>query len=92
MLLPPAPAAALAVALELAGDPAASRRELSALGALADAGERAAKTRERALQLAGTLPVMPLYVEGLRGRLNPALVDVRRDGFGLWMLDDGWWP
>jgi hypothetical protein len=92
VLLPPAPAAALAVVLELAGDPAASRRELSALGALPEAGERAARTRERALQLAGTLNVLPLYVEGLRGRLDPALVDVRRDGFGLWMLDDAWWP
>jgi hypothetical protein len=92
VLLPPAPAAALAVVLELSGDPSASRRELSALGALADAGERAGKTRERALQLAGSLPVLPLYVEGLRGRIDPALVDVRRDGFGLWMLDDAWWP
>ena len=92
VLLAPAPAAALAVVLELAGDPAASRRELSTLGALADAGERAAKTRERALQLAGTLPILPLYVEGLRGRLDPAVVDVRSDGFGLWMLDDAWWP
>ena len=92
VLLPPLPAPALAVVLELAGDPAVSRRELAPLGALADAGERAGKARERALQLTGTLPVMPLYVEGLRGRLDPALVDVRRDGFGLWMLDDAWWP
>jgi len=59
---------------------------------VADAAERAARTRDRALQLAGILPVLPLYVEGLRGRLDPALVDVRRDGFGLWMLDDAWWP
>ncbi len=92
VLLPPAPAAALAVVLELAGDPTASRRELAPLGALTDAAERATRTRERAVQLAGTLPVLPLYVEGLRGRLDPALVDVRRDGFGLWMLDDAWWP
>ena len=92
VLLPPAPAAALAVVLELAGDASASRRELAPLGAVADAGERAARTRERALQLAASLPVLPLYVEGLRGRLDPALVDVRRDGFGLWMLDDAWWP
>ncbi|HZW87877.1 MAG TPA: peptide ABC transporter substrate-binding protein [Myxococcaceae bacterium] len=92
VLLPPAPAAALATVLELAGDPAATRRELSTLGAVPDAAERAARTRERALQMAGTLPVLPLYVEGLRGRLDPALVDVRRDGFGLWMLDDAWWP
>ena len=92
VLLPPVPAAALAVVLELAGDPAESRRELAPLGAVADAAERAARTRDRALQLAGILPVLPLYVEGLRGRLDPALVDERRDGFGLWMLDDAWWP
>lgn len=92
VLLPPAPAAALAVVLELAGDASASHRELAPLGALADAGERAARTRERALQLSATLPVLPLYAEGLRARLDPALVDVRRDGFGLWMLDDAWWP
>ena len=78
--------------LELAGDASASRRELAPLGAVGDTGERAARTRERALQLAASLPVLPLYVEGLRGRLDPALVDVRRDGFGLWMLDDAWWP
>ncbi|HZJ53692.1 MAG TPA: hypothetical protein VFD38_06095 [Myxococcaceae bacterium] len=92
VLLPPVPAAALAVVLELAGDPGASRRELAALGALADERERAARTRERALQLAGALSVLPLYVEGLRARLDPALVDVRRDAFGLWTLDDAWWP
>src|SRR5262249_3781822 len=92
VLLPPMAAPALAVVLELAGDPASTRRELAALGALADPGERSARTRERALQLAGSLPVLPLYVEGLRGRLDPALVDVRRDAFGLFVLDDAWWP
>jgi len=92
VLLPPAPAAALGVVLELAGDAAESRRELAPLGAVADAGERAERARERALQLAATLSVLPLYAEGLRARIDPALVDVRRDGFGLWMLDDAWWP
>lgn len=92
VLLPPAPAAALAVVLELAGDPALQRRELSALGAVPDAAERAARTRERALQLAGSIPVLPLHAEGLRARVDPALVDVRRDGLGLLVLDDAWWP
>ena len=92
VLLPPLPAPALAVVLELAGDADVSRRELSALGALPDAEARAARARERALGLASTLPVVPLYVEGLRARLDPALVDVRRDGFGLLVLDDAWWP
>lgn len=92
VLLPPLPAPALAVVLELAGDAAVQRRELAALGAVPDAAERAARTRERALQLAGTLPVLPLHVEGLRARLDPGLIDVRRDGLGLLVLDDAWWP
>ena len=91
VLLPPVPAGALGVVLELAGD-VESRRELAPLGAVADTSERAARARERALQLAATLPVLPLYAEGLRARVDPSLVDVRRDGFGLWMLDDAWWP
>jgi hypothetical protein len=92
VLLPPLPAPALATVLELAGDAATSRRELPALGAVLDTAERAARARERALQLTGSLPVVPLYAEGLRARIDPALVDVRRDGLGLLVLDDAWWP
>ena len=92
VLLPPLPAPALAVALELGGDVATADRERAALGALSDPAERAARARERALQLASALPVLPLYVEGLRARLDPGLIDARRDGFGLWVLDDAWWP
>ena len=92
VLLPPLPAPALAVVLELTGDTAAQRRELAALGAVPDAAERATRARERALQLAGTLPVLPLHVEGLRARLDPSLIDVRRDALGLLVLDDAWWP
>jgi hypothetical protein len=92
VLLPPLPAPALALVLELAGDATAARRELMALGAVSEAQARAVRARERALQLGGVLPVLPLYVEGLRARLDPALVDVRRDGFGLFVLDDAWWP
>src|SRR5262249_8389840 len=92
VLLPPLPAAALAVVLALAGDAAASRRELPALGAIPDAAQRAAKAAERALALANTLPLLPLYVESVRVRLDPRLVDVRRDAFGLVVLDDAWWP
>ena len=92
VLLPPAPAAALALVLELTGDLGTSRAELAALGGLADPAERAARGRDRALQLGSTLSVLPLYAEGLRARVDPALVDVRRDAFGLLMLDDAWWP
>ncbi|HVP62267.1 MAG TPA: peptide ABC transporter substrate-binding protein [Myxococcaceae bacterium] len=92
VLLPPLPAPALAVVLELAPDPELARRELAALGALPDGDARAARARERAQQLRGALPVVPLYVEGLRARVDPAMVDVRRDGFGLMVLDDAWSP
>ena len=92
VLLPPLAAPALAVVLALAGDSEASRRELPALGAIPDAAQRAAKAAERALALAPTLPLLPLYVEGTRVRLDPRLVDARRDGFGLTVLDDAWWP
>jgi len=92
VLLPPLPAPALAVVLALSGDAEASRRELPALGAVSDATQRGAKAAERALALAPTLPLLPLYVESARVRLDPRVVDVRRDAFGLWMLDDAWWP
>ncbi len=44
VLLPPAPAAALAVVLELAGDARRAAGSSPPLGALSDAGERAART------------------------------------------------
>src|SRR5262249_28798102 len=50
VLLPPVPAAALAVVLELAGDPAVSRRELAPLRAVAHAGARAASARGQSPQ------------------------------------------
>jgi hypothetical protein len=92
VLLPPLPAPALAVVLALAGDGEATRRELPALGAIADAAQRGARAAERAAALAPTLPLLPLYVEGARVRLDPRLVDVRHDAFGLLVLDDAWWP
>jgi peptide/nickel transport system substrate-binding protein len=92
VLLPPLPAPALAVVLALSGDAEAARRELPALGAISDATQRGAKTAERAVALAPALPLLPLYVESARARLEPRLVDVRRDAFGLWVLDDAWWP
>jgi peptide/nickel transport system substrate-binding protein len=92
VLLPPIPAPALAVVLELSGDSEASRREIPALGALPDAEARATRVRERALALGASLPLVPLYVEGMRARLDERLVDARRDAFGLWVLDAVWWP
>ncbi len=90
VLLPPVPAPALALVLGLAEDEALLRRELPALGAEADAAARAAVVAQRAHALAAGLPVLPLYVRGLRAGLSSALLDVRRDGFGLLVLDDAW--
>jgi peptide/nickel transport system substrate-binding protein len=92
VLLPPIPAPALAVVLSLSGDGEANRRELPPLGAISDTEARAARVRERALALGTSLPLVPLYVEGIRARLDERLIDARRDAFGLWVLDDVWWP
>jgi hypothetical protein len=90
VLLPPLPAPALAVVLGLGGDAALVHRELQALGAVADADARGARARARARELAQELPLLPLYVRGLRVQLSEALVDARRDAFGLLVLDDAW--
>jgi len=90
VLLPPLPAPALAVVLMLADQPQVLARELPELGALADPGARAARVRERLVELQGALPLLPLYARGLRARLGPALIDARRDAFGLLVLDDAW--
>ena len=92
MLLPPLAAPALAVVLDLAEAYDIGPRELAALGSVAEPEARAARTRARALELAPSLNVIPLFAEGPRARFDPALVDVRRDGFGLFVLDDAWWP
>jgi peptide/nickel transport system substrate-binding protein len=90
VLLPPLAAPALAVVLGLSEDAALLGRELPGLGSVADAGARAARVRERAAQLQPGLPLIPLFARGLRAQLSPALLDVRRDGFGLLVLDDAW--
>jgi hypothetical protein len=90
VLLPPLPAPALALVLAATGDGELLGRELPPLGAIADPVARAARVRERALALQPTLPIVPLFVRGLRARLSPTLVDARRDAFGLLVLDDAW--
>ncbi len=90
LLLPPLPAPALALVLGLAQDAALLQRELPALGQEGDASARAVRAAQRALALAAQVPVLPLYVRGLRAGVGEALVDARRDGFGLLVLDDAW--
>jgi peptide/nickel transport system substrate-binding protein len=90
VLLPPLPAAALALVLGLTGDKALLERELPPLGALSEAAARAARVRERATELAPELPLVPLFARGLRLQLSEGLLDAQRDGFGLLVLDDAW--
>jgi len=90
LLLPPLPAPALALVLGLAGDTGLLARELPGLGAEADAAARAARVAQRQAALAEALPVLPLYARGLRVGLSEALLDARRDGFGLLLLDEAW--
>jgi hypothetical protein len=63
---------------------------LPPLGVVADAAARAALVEERAQALQGSLPLLPLFARGLRVQLSPALIDARRDAFGLLVLDDAW--
>jgi peptide/nickel transport system substrate-binding protein len=88
VLLPPVPAAAFAVVLDVAGRHDLLSAELPPLGALADASQRDAKVRERALALEPSLPAIPLYVQGLSVQASPRLEGLSTDAFGLPTLDD----
>ncbi|MGO8971186.1 MAG: peptide ABC transporter substrate-binding protein [Myxococcaceae bacterium] len=90
VLLPPVAGPALALVLGLLEDEALLHRELPGLGAEPDAEARAARTSARAAALLPQLPVFPLYVRGLRAGLSVALLQARRDGFGLLVLDEAW--
>lgn len=90
VLLPPLAAPALAVVLGLVAETDGVAKELRALGAEADTEARSAKARARASELAPALPLVPLYVRGLRAQLSAGLLDARRDAFGLLVLDDVW--
>ncbi len=87
LLLPPAPAPALALAIELAGRHDLLAVELTTLGALADAGARDARARERAAALRGSLPLLPLYARAPQLAAAPNVHGLRADGFGLPALD-----
>lgn len=87
LLLPPAPAAALAVAIELAGRHDLLAVELTGLGAIADGAARDGRARERAAALRTSLPLLPLYARAPEVSASPALQGLRADAFGLPMLD-----
>lgn len=90
LLLPPVPGPALAVVLDAAGRKDLLGVELPRIGALADAAARDTKARERALALAPSVPLLPLYAQGLALRAAPEVGGLAFDAQGLPMLDGVW--
>ncbi|NBD11652.1 ABC transporter substrate-binding protein [Corallococcus silvisoli] len=90
VLLPPVPGPALAVVLEAGGRRDLLGVELPPIGALTDAGARDARSRERALALAPSVPLIPLYAQGLGLRAAPEVTDLELDAQGLPVLEGAW--
>ncbi|NBC41871.1 ABC transporter substrate-binding protein [Corallococcus exiguus] len=89
-LLPPVPGPALAVVLEAGGRRDLLGVELPPIGALTDAGARDARSRERALALAPSVPLIPLYAQGLALRVAPEVTGLVLDAQGLPVLEGAW--
>ncbi|RKH67627.1 peptide ABC transporter substrate-binding protein [Corallococcus interemptor] len=89
-LLPPIPGPALAVVLEAGGRRDLLGVELPPIGALTDAGARDARSRERALVLAPSVPLIPLYAQGLAIRAAPEVTSLALDAQGLPVLEGAW--
>ncbi len=88
--LPPVPAPALALVLGLARTQPCCSANCPPWGSWGTPPPARPALQQRALALAARVPVLPLYVRGLRAGVSAALVDSRRDGFGLLVLDDAW--
>ncbi len=88
VLLPSPPAAALAVALELARRHDLLAGELPPLGAIADPSARAAQVRVRAAALAPGLSLVPLYARAPRTVVGGELRGLTLDALGLPQLED----
>jgi hypothetical protein len=90
LLLPPVPGPALAVVLDAAGRKDLLGVELPRIGVLPEAAARDARARERALALAPSLPLLPLYAQGLALRAEPEVGGLVFDAQGLPVLDGVW--
>ncbi|MBM7117943.1 ABC transporter substrate-binding protein [Archangium primigenium] len=90
LLLPPVPGPALAVVLDAAGRKDLLGVELPRIGLLPDTAARDARARERAVALAPTLPLLPLYAQGLALRGAPEVEGLAFDAQGLPQLDGVW--
>lgn len=90
LLLPPVPGPALAVVLDAAGRKDLLGVELPRIGVLPDAAARDARALERALALAPSVPLLPLYAQGLALRAEPEVNGLVFDAQGLPVLDGVW--
>ena len=90
LLLPPVPGPALAVVLDAAGRKDLLGVELPRIGTLADPVARDTRARERALALAPSVPMLPLYAQGLALRSAPEVGGLAFDAQGLPMLEGVW--
>jgi hypothetical protein len=87
VLLPPSPAEAFAVLLELAQRPELAGRELPPLGAAATPEARLQLLADRLTALRATLPLIPLYVQGARVQADATVQGLGFDAQGLPRLD-----
>jgi hypothetical protein len=87
LLLPPVPGPALGVVLDAAGRKDLLGVELPLIGAQQDAAARDTRARERALALAPSVPLLPLYAQGLGLRVAPSVGGLTVDAQGLPVLD-----
>lgn len=87
LLLPPVPGPALAVVLDAAGRRDLLGVELPRIGQEADAAARDTRARERALALGPSVPLLPLYAQGIGMRAAPEVGGLSVDAQGLPVLD-----
>jgi hypothetical protein len=88
LLLPPVPGPALAVVLDAAGRKDLLGVELARLGGLPDAAARDTRARERAVALAASVPMLPLYAQGVVLNAVPEVGGLAFDAQGLPLLED----
>jgi peptide/nickel transport system substrate-binding protein len=90
ILMPPQPANALSLLLELGATAPLRTSERAALGNIADASARTARAEERARALMPTLPLLPLYAQGLPVVAGDRVRHLTLDAQGIPRLDDVW--